>query len=64
MLVAMGTPALAADSSPSESVLEFDLASADAVVEEHTAHLLWNLMTDNIVPERSDHVTGWNSLYL
>jgi hypothetical protein len=55
---------LAAEAATEESPLVFDLASGNAVVEEHTAQLLWNLMTDNIVPERVDHVTGWNSLYL
>ncbi|MCP3974436.1 MAG: hypothetical protein GY720_08080 [bacterium] len=48
---------LAAD----ESTLVVDLAATDAAVEEHTARLLWNLMTDNIVRQDSE---GWNSLYL
>lgn len=61
IVLIFGSPALAAEV---ESPLVFDLANNDAVVDEHTAQLLWNLSTDNIVAERVDTVTGWNSLYL
>lgn len=61
VVLTFGTPALAAED---ESPLVFDLANDDAVVDEHTAQLLWNLSTDNILLERAKTVTGWNSLYL
>ena len=43
-------------------MLVFDLDRA--TVDEHTAHLLWNLSTDNTDLERFPNLTGWNSLYL
>jgi hypothetical protein len=60
----IATPTLAAESSSEESILVFDLAGDDAVVDQHSARMLWNLMTDNIVPESIGIVTVWNSLYL
>ena len=61
-MLAIATSALAVPTD--ETTLEFDLAADDAVVEEHTARLLWNLTTDNIVPDRVGSVSNWNSLYL
>ena len=54
---------MAAESADDE-VLVFDLAGDDAVLDQHAAQLLWNLNTDNFVPERRDPAIGWNSLFL
>ena len=52
LLLTLAAPALAAESSSGESILVFDLANPDSIVEEHTARLLWNLATDNVVADR------------
>jgi len=53
---------IAASAPAEESTLVFDLAAEGGFVEEHTARLLWNLKTDNIVHDSVSE--GWNSLYL
>ncbi|MDJ0498995.1 MAG: hypothetical protein QNJ89_14265 [Acidimicrobiia bacterium] len=68
-LLLLGTAIALAAATPGgavedASLLVFDLDSDAAVVEEHTAHLLWNLSTDNIDTATYPTLTGWNSLYL
>ena len=64
LLVLVGPASAAAGQAPEDSTLIVDLSAEEAFVEEHTARLLWNLMTDNFDLKTYPNVEGWNSLYL
>ena len=64
LLVLVGPASAAAGQVPEDPTLIVDLSAGEAFVEEHTAQLLWNLMTDNFDLKTYPNVEGWNSLYL